>query len=166
MRIISRMDNTRKDLDSVHTLRHYGRPLSLQKNIQEHEVFMILQAYKELEQFKERKKIPHFRRRFIFFRNKTKSPCKVVLKAPFHYKKGKHRLTLFQRRNSLIYRKQAEFHKPVQSIPAFLEEWKKLEFMHIGLESASVPARRTITELHLPIQAKAILHQSELICFN
>lgn len=29
-----------------------------------------------------------------FFRVKTKKPTRVIIKAPFHYKKGKHRLTL------------------------------------------------------------------------
>lgn len=157
MRIISKLDNTRKDLNGVHTLRHYGRPLSLQKNIQQHEVFMIIHAFKEFAEFKEKKDVMHFRRRFIFFRNKTKSPCKVVLKAPFHYKKGKHRLTLFQRRNSLIYRKQAAFKKPILNLEDFLFEWKKLELLHVSLESASLPARRTVIEFHLPIKASALL---------
>ena len=33
-----------------------------------------------------------------FYRLKTKKPTRVVLKAPFHYKTGKHRLTLLSYR--------------------------------------------------------------------
>ena len=49
-----------------------------------------------------------------FFRVKTKKPTRVIIKAPFHYKKGKHRLTLRSYRY-VKYEKIPTMHSKVPS---------------------------------------------------
>jgi hypothetical protein len=49
-----------------------------------------------------------------FFRVKTKKPTRVVLKAPFHYKIGKHRLSLLSYR----YVKVTELPVPIAKKPS------------------------------------------------
>ena len=56
-----------------------------------------------------------------FFRVKTKKPTRVVLKAPFHYKIGKHRLSL----QSYRYVKLTEVPTPVSIKPSLPVDFLK-----------------------------------------
>lgn len=122
VKIVSRLISNRKDLDSVHTLRQYGRPLSVQKNINHLELFEIS---KDAAKFGHTGKLadnPDTSRQFTYFKKKIKAPCRVVLKAPFHYKKGKHRLTLLQRRLTLQHSAPLYFSRGANSLKEFLVE--------------------------------------------
>ena len=67
MKVISKLISTRKDLDGVHTLRYYGRPLSLQQNVIQAEIVEINTEMVLAEKTKEIPEHAYFTRRFVFY---------------------------------------------------------------------------------------------------
>lgn len=105
--------STRRVLNEVDLLKNYDRPVSFhtQVNSMQHWVGVSFAA------------IPL----------SSKKPLKVLLKAPFHYKKGKHRLTTKQYRFVYKFRSELSFNcsKP-QKLLSIIDT--------IAIISNSVPA--------------------------
>lgn len=144
MEIISRLVSTRKELDQVHTLRKYGRPLSLQQSLKQLDDVAVYQALWDVEVNKSEPLPVNVNRKVTFFKKKTKQPCKVVLKAPFHYKKGKHRLTLFQRTLTLKYQYVNQFTIYAASVATLLDNFEGVAAYAPVLSASSVINRSTL----------------------
>jgi hypothetical protein len=153
MKILSKLVSTRKDLDGLHTLRRYGRPLSVQKNIAQVEEIGLRAEITSPTYTPD--DTPLYRK-FTYFKTTTTRPCRVVLKAPFHYKKGKHRLTLFQRKLTLQYQEPTPFTQ-AHTLEEFLVEWEKL-FHQAPIPSTQIaPNKSTTLEFPLALCAKFFL---------
>lgn len=157
MQIISRLISSRKELDGIHTLRKYGRPISLQQNLKQLDDASVFNALWDVEVNKSTPVPVNVNRKFTFFKKKTKQPCKVVLKAPFHYKKGKHRLTLFQRTLTLRYQYVNAFTHASATPHDLLECLDGLLVYAPVLSSGSAPNRSTLWEFSLPININSLL---------
>lgn len=93
------------------------------------------QTYRIQPQF-----LNNYTNRVHLFLTKVKRPTKIILKAPFHYKVGKHRLTLAE----FLYKKITYVPAKAGTVPQnIIEIVKSLDSLVIGIPTGLGPVLQT-----------------------